>query len=171
MTLLLTVLAAVAAAILVTLVTCVQLLYLESLRIRARELPALEFFKDTLEARIGLSTERGALTFSVVKHVGMAVTGCLILAITVQGAELAEALAVAFLLAGAVVVLGTHIVPQIVYRKSSGRGLLPLVPLFRAVTLLARPLTWAIEFVQSLFELGARNRPPSRHAPRNTSRP
>ena len=36
---------------LVTLVTCIQVLYLESLRIRARELPSLQFFKETLESR------------------------------------------------------------------------------------------------------------------------
>jgi CBS domain containing-hemolysin-like protein len=153
MTLLLMLLAA-AAALLVTLVTCVQLLYLESLRIRARELPSLQFFRETLEAKIGLTTERGALAFSVVKHVGMAITGCLLFAITIQSASLSEALAAACLLAAAIVVIGTHIVPQIVYRKSTGHGLLPLAPLFRVVAWLARPLTWAIEFVHSLFELG-----------------
>jgi CBS domain containing-hemolysin-like protein len=153
MTLLLMLLAAV-GALMVTLVTCIQLLYLESLRIRARELPSLQFFRETLEAKIGLDTERGALAFSVVKHVGMAITGCLLLAITLQGAELGEALVAACLLGAAIVVIGTHIVPQIVYRKSTGHGLLPLAPLFRAVAWLARPLTWGIEFVDSLFELG-----------------
>ena len=42
---LLLLLLALATAIVVTLVTCLQFLYLESLRIRARELPALQFFK------------------------------------------------------------------------------------------------------------------------------
>jgi len=152
MTLLLLIAAAL-AALLVTLVTCVQVLYLESLRIRARELPSLQFFRETLEPKIGLTRERGALAFSVVKHVGIAITGCLLLAIAYQGAYLGEALAAACLLSAAFAVLGTHIVPQIVYRKSTGRGLLPLVPLFRAVAALARPLTWSIEFVNSLFEL------------------
>ena len=35
---------------LICLVTLIQLLYMESLRIRARDLPALQFFKETLEA-------------------------------------------------------------------------------------------------------------------------
>jgi len=149
---------ALAAAVVVTLVTCIQVLYLEALRIRARELPALEYFKATLEPKIGLSTERGALTFSLVKHIGLAVTGCLILAITYQpvngGASLGQALGVACLLAGALTIVGTYIVPQIIYRRSSGRGLLPLTPLYRAVALSARPLTWSLEFLQSLFDLG-----------------
>ena len=45
MMLVLTIVAAV-VAVMVTLATSIQLLYLESLRIRARELPSLEFFKD-----------------------------------------------------------------------------------------------------------------------------
>ena len=81
MTLLLTLLAA-AVALLVTLVTCIQLLYLESLRVRTRELPALQFFREALEPKIGLETERGALTFSLVKHIGLGILGCLIVAIT-----------------------------------------------------------------------------------------
>jgi CBS domain containing-hemolysin-like protein len=54
-----------------------------------------------------------------------------------------------------VTILGTYIIPQILYRKTSGRGLLPLTPVFRAVALSARPLTWLLEFLQSLFDLGA----------------
>jgi putative hemolysin len=150
-------LAACAMALLVVAVTCIQVLYLEALRIHARELPALEFFKHTLEPKMGLSTERGALTFSLVKHVGLAITGCLLVAITLQGASLADGLAVACLLAGAFTVVGTYLVPQMIYRRSSGRGLLPLVPLLRAVALIARPLIWPLEFLESLFEIGGDN--------------
>jgi putative hemolysin len=50
-------------------------------------------------------------------------------------------------------IAGTYILPQIVYRKSSGHGLLTLVPLLRIVALAVRPLVWAIDFLQSLFEL------------------
>ena len=153
MTLLLT-LAAAAVALVVTLVTCIQLLYLESLRIRTRELPALLFFRENLEPRIGLETERGALTFSLVKHVGLGILGCLILAITIDSSPMWEALAGAFLLTGFGTVLGAHLIPQIVYRKTDGRGLAALVPVFRVLALAARPLTWIVEFLQSLFELG-----------------
>jgi putative hemolysin len=153
MTLLLT-LAAGAVALLVTLVTCIQLLYLESLRIRTRELPALLFFREALEPRIKLETERGALTFSLVKHIGLGVLGCLIVAITLQSSGLWEALAGAFLLTGIVTVLGAHLIPQIVYRKTTGQGLAALVPIFRALALTTLPLTWIVEFLQSLFELG-----------------
>ncbi len=44
-------------ALLLSLVSFVQLLYLESLRLRTRDLPALEFFKSTLEAKLSMKTE------------------------------------------------------------------------------------------------------------------
>src|SRR5260370_16262231 len=50
------------------LVTFVQVLYLESLRLRTRDLPSLKFFKETLEDKIGMKTEQGAGSFSLIKH-------------------------------------------------------------------------------------------------------
>ncbi len=141
-------------AIIVTLATTIQVLYLESLRIRARELPSLEFFKATLESKIGLETEAGALTFSLVKHLGLAVLGCLTLALTAHNARDWEALIVAVLLVSSYAILGTYVIPQIIYRKSTGHELLPLVPLFRLMALVMRPLTWALNFLQSVFDLG-----------------
>jgi putative hemolysin len=155
------ILAAGATALTVILVTGIQLLYLESLRIRSRELPALQFFKESIEPRIGLETERGAVTFSLVKHLGLGVLGCLILAITSRGAPLWEALAAACLLSGVVTMIGVHLIPQVVYRKGSARAMLALVPLLKTLALLARPLTWSLEFLRSLFNLDATQAAPN----------
>jgi len=142
-------------ALLLMLVTCIQVLYLESLRIRARELPALQFFKETLEAKIGLSTERGALTFSLVKHAGLAVLGCLIGAVAFLSTTPLEALVFALAISGVVTIIATFVIPQMVYRKSKGTGLIALVPLYGIIALTVRPLIWLLEFLQSLFELGS----------------
>jgi putative hemolysin len=145
---------ALLVAIIVTLVTCVQVLYLESLRIRTRERASLQYFKETLEAKLGMETERGSLTFSLIKHVGLGVIGCLTLAATAaQDTPFWQAILVACLLLAFYTVVGTFIFPQIVYRKSSGRGLLVLVPLLRVLALMVKPLVWGLEFLQSLFEL------------------
>jgi putative hemolysin len=145
---------ALLVAIIVTLVTCVQVLYLESLRIRTRERASLQYFKETLEAKLGMETERGSLTFSLIKHVGLGVIGCLTLAATaVPETPFWQAILVACLLVVFYTVVGTFIFPQIVYRKSSGRGLLVLVPLLRVLALMVKPLVWGLEFLQSLFEL------------------
>ena len=151
---LLFVLADLIIATLVILATCVQVLYLESLRLRTRDLPALAFFKETLEPKLGMETEIGALTYSLIKHVGLGVIGCLTLAIAAQNVADWEALVATLILVVLFAVFGTFVIPQIVYRKSTGQGLLPLVPLLRAMALLMRPLTWGLNFLQSLFDLG-----------------
>ncbi|MEO8097940.1 MAG: hemolysin family protein [Acidobacteriota bacterium] len=152
MILLLTI-AALLMALLITLVTCIQLLYLESLRIRSRELPSLEFFKESIQPKIGLEIEKGALAFSLVKHAGMGILGCLLLAITIQNSSLWEALVGACLLSAMVAIISAHLVPQLIYHKSSGEKLMVFVPLLRVVALLVRPLGWTVEFLHSLFGL------------------
>jgi len=153
----------IVTAMVVTATTCIQILYLESMRVHPRELPSLEFFKETLEAKLGLETEAGALAFSLLKHIGLAIVGVFTLALTAQNTDGAEALTAAIMLVGLYAVVGTYIVPQIVYRKTNGKGLVPLVPMYRALALLMRPVTWALGFFESLFDLG--DRPSSEDAP------
>ena len=144
----------IVVAVFVTLATCVQVLYLESLRLRTRELPALSFFKESLEPKLGMETEAGALTFSLIKHIGLGVIGCLTLAAAAENVDDWQALVVAIVFTGLYAVLGTYIVPQLFYRKSTGHGILPLLPVLRAMAFLMRPLTWGLGFLRSLFELG-----------------
>src|ERR1700674_4747153 len=110
------ILLAAITAVVVTLITCLQVLYLESLRIRARELPALQFFKETLEKKLGLEMERGSLAFSLVKHIGLAIIGCLAMAIAVAAQNsLGESVVIACVIAGSYTVIGTYIIPQLFY--------------------------------------------------------
>jgi hypothetical protein len=106
----------------------------------------------------------------VVKHLGLAVVGCLTLAVTWLGTPGWQALTAAILMVSAFTVLGTHIVPQIVYRKSDAKGLLPLVPVFKAVAIVSRPLTWALEAVLNLFDLHGKHKPDNAPARMSTSR-
>ncbi|MEP7351623.1 MAG: hemolysin family protein [Acidobacteriota bacterium] len=142
-------------ALLVTVVTCVQLFYLESMRIRSRDLPSLQYFKETLEPKIGLDTEHGAVTFSIVKHTGLGILGCLIFGITLNGAEMWQAFAGACLLSSLVAIFGAHLIPQVVYRKTSAHAFLALVPVLRLIAFIAKPLTWSLEFLSSLFDLSS----------------
>jgi len=158
MILLLTI-AALLMTFVVVLVTWVQVMYLESLRLRSREVPSLQYFKESIEPEIGLETERGALTFTVVKHTGLGIVGCLTLAITSTGAGPWEALAGACLLTTMVALVGAELVPQVLFRKSSGRSLRSLVPLLRLIAFLVRPLTWTLEFLHSLFDLDGAKSP------------
>jgi len=141
-------------------VSFVQLLFLESLRLRARERPALEFFKSTLEDRLGLESERGLLSFALIKHSLLVGLGVIFIAITVPGGgwtlrPVVEALLGAWL----TMLAATYVLPHVLYRRSAGRWLAPLHPLLRALALLVRPLVVIFEFLQSLVELGASEQP------------
>src|SRR5580658_7433954 len=70
---------------LLVLVTALQTLYLESMRLRPRDLPSVKFFKETLEDRLGMKTEEGAETFSIIKHSLLVVLGVLCLAWCADG--------------------------------------------------------------------------------------
>jgi CBS domain containing-hemolysin-like protein len=147
-------LAVVLICALLCLVTVVQVLHMEAVRLRPRELPALELFKDRLQARMGLSVERGALAFSLMKHTLLLVLVMVLFASSVASGEALwgaglEALAIAWIL----MVITTWVIPHILYRKTSGRWLIPLMPLLRAMVFLVKPLVAVLAFFESLVEL------------------
>ncbi|GIU77501.1 MAG: hypothetical protein KatS3mg005_0739 [Bryobacteraceae bacterium] len=137
---------------LLTVVGFVQLLYLESLRLRTRETAALVWFKERLQDELGYETEQGAFVFSFVKHTLLVLCGAsLVLASPGQSwLSRLEPAAAAWL----VMVIASYILPQVLYRRSSGRWITPLVPVLRLVELLFRPVTLTLGFLEKLFELG-----------------
>lgn len=135
------------------LASFVQLLYLESMRLRTRELPALEFFKSRLSDLLGHETEQGALLFSLIKHTLLVFSGVILTALGMWAAPgwigFVEGAALAWL-----VMLGaSYLVPQILYRRSSGVWVLPLVPLIRFGALFFMPLMKLLDFLQRLSDL------------------
>ncbi|HEY1337956.1 MAG TPA: hemolysin family protein [Bryobacteraceae bacterium] len=139
---------------LLAIVTFVQLLYLESLRLRTRDLPSLRFFKETLAEKIGLETEDGAEAFSLVKHTLLVLLGIFFFAWFADGqpwhwSVLAQA-AVAVWLA---MVAFTYALPQLLYRRTAAQWLVPLVPLLRGLALAVKPFTALLGFFQSLIDL------------------
>ena len=68
--------------LLLVLVTLVQMLYMDTVRLRARELPFLELFRSGVDERLGLKPDEGILTFSLVKHTMLALLGALFYRVT-----------------------------------------------------------------------------------------
>lgn len=138
---------------LLTVVGFVQLLYLESLRLRPRESPALVWFKQRLQPLLGLETEQGAFVFSLVKHTLLVLCGAALVlaarATTAGWTASLEPLAAAWL----VMIAASHVLPQLLYRRSSGRWLAALVPFLRILEMLLRPVTITLGFLEKLFEL------------------
>ncbi|HTS47502.1 MAG TPA: hemolysin family protein [Bryobacteraceae bacterium] len=148
--------AIILCAMLLCLITVVQILYMDSLRLRSRDLPALQFFKETLEERIGLETETGALAFSVIKHTLLLLLGLCFMAVQFGNTSAPwESFFEAALFAWLTMLVTTYMLAQVLYRKTRGRWLVPLAPLLRLCALIVRPLTAILGFFQSLVELSA----------------
>ncbi|MGB9604697.1 MAG: CBS domain-containing protein, partial [Bryobacteraceae bacterium] len=142
-------------AVLLAVVSFVQLLYLESLRLRARERPALQHFKENLSGRLGMDHERGALTFSLIKHAGLVALGALCLGAAVRAEGLGLSTLLTGLLSGwAAMLLAAYVTPHLLYRRSRGVWLEPLTPGLRVLALLVRPWVAIFEFFESVIEMG-----------------
>ena len=152
MTALLIVLLVLTSALL-GLVTLVQLLYMESLRLRARDLPALQLFKDRLEDAIGAKSNQGALAFSLIKHTCLLVVALLVLALHPGSAPPWQILLESALISWLGMLVLTYILPQMLYRKTSGQWLMPLASFLRLLTYIVSPVTAVLGFFQSLVEL------------------
>jgi CBS domain containing-hemolysin-like protein len=141
-------------AVLLCLITVVQILYTESLRLRSRDLPALQFFKETLEDRIGVTGDDGVLAFSLIKHTLVLLLGvCFLATRTGDPGRAWQNLFEAALFAWLTMLISTYVLAQVLYRKTSGHWLLPFTPILRLCALLVRPLTAILGFFQSLVEL------------------
>ncbi|MFZ5926342.1 MAG: hemolysin family protein [Acidobacteriota bacterium] len=137
--------------LLLTVIGFVQLLYLESLRLRTRETPALVYFKERLQDELGYETEKGAFVFSFIKHTLLVLCGALLVLVSRGAGWLArlEPAAAAWL----VMVIASYVLPQMLYRRSSGRWISPLVPLLHLLELFFRPVTLTLGFLEKLFAL------------------
>jgi CBS domain containing-hemolysin-like protein len=148
------VLLAIALALLLFLSTYVQLLYLETQRLRTRESRALELFKETFEDRIGVKADQGALAFSLIKHTSLLLMGIVFLAISAGGGgAFWHAASEAAILSFATMIMVAYLLPQFLYRRATATWLTPLLPLLRVMTLAVKPLTLLLGFLQSLADL------------------
>ncbi|MBV9507126.1 MAG: HlyC/CorC family transporter [Acidobacteriia bacterium] len=148
------ILATLLAVPLLAVVSFVQVLYLESMRLRTRDLPALKFFKDTLEDKLGVKTERGAASFSLVKHTLLLLVGICYFAWFADGLPWNwTAFWQSALAAWLTMVTVTYALPQLLYRRTHAQWLTPLAPLLRGLAWLARPFEALLSFFQSLVDL------------------
>ena len=140
---------------LLAFVSHVQLLYLESLRLLRREVASLDYFRETLQSRIGLDPESGSLTFSLIKHTLLPLTGVFFLCALVRPSvphwqSVLEAIGLSFL----AMLFSGYLVPQFLYRRKTGTWMLKALPLVKLLALGAKPLTGLLHMFQSLLDLG-----------------
>lgn len=147
--------AALILTVLLAFVSCIQLLYLESLRIIRRESASLDFFRETLASRIGLENEQGSLAFSLLKHVSLPLAGLFYLcALVHSGLPEWQCVLEAVGLSIAAMLLSTYLFPAFFYRRTKGTWMLRWMPLIKLLALIARPLVMCVNGFQSLLDLG-----------------
>lgn len=140
--------------LLLSLATFAQLLYTENLRLRTRDLPAIRYFRENLEKRIGMNIEQGASTFSLIKHTSLLFLAVLFCGVFADGGawhwpSIFQALGAAW----ATMLVAAYLAPQVLYRRTEGRWLAPLAPLLRLMGTAARPFTGALAFFRSVVDL------------------
>jgi magnesium and cobalt exporter, CNNM family len=145
---------ALGLTLLLGFVSYIQLLYLESLRLLRHEVPSLEYFRESLAEKIGLETEHGSLTFSLIKHVSLPLVGLFYLCALVRPAvppwqSVLEAIGLSFV----AMLLTTYLVPTFLYRRTKGVWMLRLLPAVKLMVLCAMPLTALLRLFQSLLDL------------------
>ncbi len=139
---------------LLAFVSYVQLLYLESLRIRRREVAALEFFRESMIQKIGLEPDRGSLAFSLVKHVSLFLLGLFYLCALVRPGvphwqNVIEASGLSFV----AMLVSTYFVPMFLYRRTSGIWMTKLLPAIKLVAVCAAPLAALVRMFQSVLDI------------------
>jgi len=148
------ILATLIAIPLLGLVTFVQLLCLERMRLRTRDLPSLEFFKDTLEPALSMKAEDASNAFSVIKHSLLILMGALMVAWFAASQPLSAGEFWQAVIITLFVMLGVaYALPQLLYRRTTAHWLLPLVPVLRLLALIARPCTALLGFFERLIDL------------------
>jgi CBS domain containing-hemolysin-like protein len=146
-------LAAVVALLLIP-ICAVQVAYLASMRLRPRDTPMLEWFRDWLQDRLGYKLEEGGLAFSLLKHSLVLLMTLLIgAALASSGRPLWRWVIESFLISWFVMMTVAHLIPHLLYRRASGRWMKALLPLFLLCKQLMRPLVATLEFLESLADL------------------
>jgi CBS domain containing-hemolysin-like protein len=145
--------AAALMAPMLVLVTLVQMLYMDSVRVRPKDLAFLDLFRESISDRIGLKADAGILTFSLVKHTILSLLGISFVIIVARTGIGLSVLAEAAALSWITMFVCAYIVPQVLYRRTSGKWFFAVVPVVMALALIVRPVVALLGLLQSLSQL------------------
>ncbi len=148
------ILALIVLAAALSLISTVQQLYLESQRLRAREAPMQQFFRNSLEQKFGFTIDDGSMAFSLFKHGALLLAGIFMLAFAVDTGRLSGwTLFQAAFSSWVFMMLFAYIIPQLLARGTSGKWMLPLVPLLRFCAKSMLPVVGLLDFMHSLADI------------------
>jgi putative hemolysin len=141
---------AAVSILLIAILSYIQLLYGEGLRLRRRESPGLEHFQEEVQPRLKMETDFGQLVFSLAKQSALILMALSFYGLAAAGNPLISLVqAVVYSIFG--MLFFSFFVPKLLFRRSRGLWLIWLLPLLLAVSLFFRPLAMVLQFVQSLL--------------------
>jgi len=114
----------------------------------------LDIFEAEIEPRLDLNRRQAALTFNLLPHLLLA----LIVLETARGVfyfvpDVPEAILELFVFLGLEVAVGMHFIPDFLLARTTGRWLLPLIPVLRASALLVWPLRALLDLATTLARI------------------
>jgi CBS domain containing-hemolysin-like protein len=146
--------AVILLAALLMLVTLIQMLYMDSVRVRAKEIEFLEFFRESLSDRLDLTVDDGILRFSLIKHTCLTLIGIAVLVIVSGGPITPTSLVEALVISWLAMLVCAYIVPQTLYRRTTGHWFVPMLPLVKLLAAIVKPVAALLGFLHSLVQLG-----------------
>jgi putative hemolysin len=146
---------ALALTALLAFVSYIQLLYHESLRLIKREVPSLEYFRETLSQKIGLDAEQGSLRFSLVKHISLPLAGLFYLCALVRpGIPVWQSVLEAVAISIVAMLVSAYFIPHFLYHRLTGAWMLRLLRLAKVLALLVSPLAGLLQVFESILDFG-----------------
>ena len=141
------------------------LLYVESLRLRPREnARSFEYFSEHLRPALKLSLEEGLRRFAVARQCALVFLSLDLMFLTLRGQSVFLAMAEAAVLSMAGLILFVHIIPSVLFMRTSGAWAGRVALLARMIGWTAHPVIVLTGFVSSLAELSADPRAEERPA-------
>jgi CBS domain containing-hemolysin-like protein len=131
------------------------LLYVESLRLRPRGARSFEYFSEHLRPALKLNPEEGLRRFAVARQVGLVFLSLDLMFLTLREQTVGLALLEAIILSLGALVAFVHIIPSILFTRTSGAWAARLVGPARVIGWMAQPVVVLTGFVSSLAELSA----------------
>jgi CBS domain containing-hemolysin-like protein len=125
----------------------------------------LDVFEADVEPRMGMDRRRANITFSLLAHLWLVVVAVL----TAQGVDRFvsqpwEALAEVLVLLTGEVVLAMHLLPYMLITRTTGRWLVPILPLVRVSVWLVAPLRMMLEVAVSVAHISEEDEPGKQQA-------
>lgn len=125
----------------------------------------LDVFEADVEPRMGMDRRRANITFSLLAHLWLVVVAVL----TAQGVDRFvsqpwEALAEVLVLLTGEVVLAMHLLPYMLITRTTGRWLVPILPLVRVSIWLVAPLRMMLEVAVSVAHISEEDDPGKQQA-------